>query len=232
MKNRLAKILAAAGVASRRQCEQIIFEGRVTVNGDPITLPQTIVDSEVDTITVDGSPLKEAKGKVYYVLNKPKGYLCSNRPSPHGKRVIDLFADLPYRLFTVGRLDKETTGLLIVTNDGDYANRVIHPSSGLTKEYLVKTRQEIGVDHLECLKKGTYVEGVYVRPVRVTKVRRNTIKIVISEGKKREVRLLVKGAGLNLIELKRIRIGNLHLGKLPIGSRKSLTQEEAEHVFD
>lgn len=223
---RLSKTLAAAGVASRRACEELIFAGKVTVNGKAVLKPQTLVSWENDEIAVSGTVIAKSQEKVYYLLNKPKGYICSNVRIGRKKLVIDLFQDLPYRLFTVGRLDRDTTGLLVVTNDGHFAQDVIHPSKGLSKEYLVKTTQEISSDHLTLISKGGVIEGVWVKPKRVTKVRRGTLKVVVSEGKKREVRLLVQKAGLDILSLHRIRIGGLTLGNLPEGSWRPLSEAE------
>lgn len=230
-KKRLSKFLAGAGVAARRACEDIIFAGRVSVNGEVTLLPQALVN-EKDKITVDGKVIKGAEDKVYYLLNKPAGYICTARKSDNTNIIMDLFKGVPHRLFTVGRLDKNTQGLLLVTNDGHFANRVIHPSADIQKEYLAKTDAEISNDHLLAISNGTLVEGVYVKPVRVTKVRRGTVKVVISEGKKREVRLLLEAAGLKIKELTRIRIGGLHLGMLPVGSWRPLSPREQDLIFE
>lgn len=230
-KIRLSKFLAASGVASRRACEEIIFAGRVTVNGVVAELPQTPVSSK-DKICVDGERVMPEEKKVYYMLNKPAGYLCTAKKTGSNKIVLDLFTDVPYRLFTVGRLDKDTQGLILVTNDGHFANEVIHPSADIHKEYLVKTNEELSADHLAAISNGTLVEGVFVKPVRVTKVRRGTLKVVIGEGKKREVRLLLEAAGLKVKELTRIRIGSLQLGPLPAGSWRELTEREKALIFE
>lgn len=231
-KQRLSKVMAAAGIASRRACEEIIFNSRVKVNGEVALLPQTMVDGD-DTILVDGQPLPQNAAKVYYMLNKPMGYLCTaKRSSNNSKIVYDLFTDVEQRLFTAGRLDQQTTGLLIVTNDGHFANSVIHPSSNILKEYLVKTDQEISPEHLMAISNGTLVEGAFIKPHRVTKVRRGTLKVVVSEGKKHEVRLLLSAAGLHVIELSRIRIGALQLGALPLGSFRPLTEREKQLIFE
>lgn len=230
-KKRLSKFLAAAGIAARRTCEEIIFAGRVTVNGSVVLLPQTLV-SDKDKILVDGKAVAGAEEKVYYMLNKPEGYICTALKTDSTNIVLDLFTEVPHRLFTVGRLDKDTQGLLLVTNDGHFANRVIHPSSDIQKEYLAKTDAEITNDHLTAISNGTLVEGIFVKPIRVTKVRRGTIKITIAEGKKREVRLLLEAAGLKVIELIRIRIGGLHLGTLPAGGWRPLSPREQELIFE
>lgn len=225
--------MAAAGVASRRACEELIFRGKVSVNGETALLPQTMVDKN-DAITFEGKPLLREIPRLYFMLNKPPGYLCSaKRTGENTKLVLDLFSDeIKDRLFTVGRLDQFTTGLLIVTNDGHFANRVIHPSSNILKEYLVKTDQEITPEHLMAISNGTLVEGIFIKPHRVSKVRRGTLKILVAEGKKREVRLLLAAAGLHTQELSRIRIGALQLGTLPIGSWRTLTEREKQLIFE
>jgi 23S rRNA pseudouridine2605 synthase len=230
-KKRLSKALAAAGIASRRAAEELIFDGRIKVNGHVVKIPQTMVDWEKDTILVDESPIQGEEKKVYFILNKPHGYICTNTRIGTKKLVIDLFAHLNLRLFTVGRLDRDTTGLLIVTNDGHFTNKVIHPSSNISKEYLVKTSQEITDGHLKDISKGSYIEDSWIKPVRVEKVRKGTLKVVVKEGKKREVRLLVQNAGLEILELSRIRIGGLRLGPIPEGSFREMTENEKKVIF-
>jgi 23S rRNA pseudouridine2605 synthase len=229
--NRLSKVLAAAGVASRRRCEELIFAGKVSVDGVIIKVPQTLVSPQESSIVVEGKKIQTEEKKHYFLLNKPKGYICSNTRVGTKKIVQDLFAAVPERLFTVGRLDRETTGLLIVTNDGHFANKVIHPSSNITKEYLVKTKFEPFHDQLVQIAKGVEIDGDWVQPIKVAKVRKGTIKIVIKEGKKREVRLLVGQTGLEILELKRIRIGGLLLGSLPEGSYREMTESEKLAIF-
>lgn len=229
-KNRLSKLLAAAGVASRRACEELIFAGRVQLNGEIVKLPQALADWR-DTITVDGRPIVKPEDKVYYMLNKPEGYVCTAKRSNTTKIVLDLFEDVPQRLFTVGRLDKDTKGLILLTNDGHFANKVIHPSANIVKEYLAKTLQEVTAEHLKAISSGTLVEGVFIKPLRITKVRRGTVKIAVGEGKKREVRMLLENAGLQVVELTRIRIGGLHLGTLPEGQWRPLTEQEKALIF-
>ena len=229
---RLSKALAAAGVASRRACEELIFKGKVSVNGAVVNVPQTLVSWEEDDIRIDGLSLKSEQEKVYFVLNKPKRYICSSARVGSKKLVVDIFQNLPYRLFTVGRLDRDTTGLLLVTNDGHFANQVIHPSRGLTKEYLIKTNQEITHEHLASIAKGAFIEGGWVKPVSVTKMRKGALKIVVREGKKREVRLLVQKVDLSIISLHRIRIGPLVLGNIEIGDYRPLSAKEKEQLLN
>lgn len=230
MKERLCKYLAAAGVASRRACEELIFAGKVSVNGETTLLPQTKVDGN-DTIVVNGKRVGVKPQLVYFLLNKPKGYVCSSVRGSHKNIVLDLFADVPHRLITAGRLDKETEGLLIVTNDGEYANKVIHPSSNLSKEYLVKVSEEVTQDHLIAMSHGTLVEGVFIKPKKVVKVRRGTLRVTVMEGKKHEVRRIAATAGLTVLNLTRIRLGGLTLGTLPAGAWRELSEAERNAVF-
>lgn len=230
-KQRLSKVLAAAGVASRRACEELIFKGAVKVNQHIVKVPQTMVDSAIDRIEVSGQLIQKSEDKVYYILNKPPGFICSTRRTGQAKLVLDLFHDEAHRLFTVGRLDKDTGGLLIITNDGHFANEVIHPSADIQKEYLVKTDQEVTHEHLKAINHGTLVEGVFIKPIRVAKVRRGTIKVIIGEGKKREVRLLLDAAGLKIKTLTRIRLGGLQLGPLPVGAWRPLSENEKKLIF-
>lgn len=232
-KKRLSKVMAAAGVASRRKCEELIFAGRVTVNGKPCLTPQTPVSLPEDTISVDGTQLKAEEDKVYYLLNKPVGYLCSNKgTSSCSKRVIDLFAGDPHRLFTVGRLDKDTSGLLIVTNDGHFADRVIHPRNNLEKEYIATVDKEVSAQQLKTIQAGTRVEGTMVVPVEAAVVRKATVRVIVMEGKKREVRILLENAGLRVVTLQRTRIGHLRLRRLPEGHYRDLTEHDKRLIFD
>lgn len=231
MKQRLSKVLAAKGIASRRACEELIFAGRVMVNGEVTLIPQTMVDDN-DTLTVDDQHVGKTEKKVYYILNKPVGYYCSPVPKELYKYVLDLFQEVPERLFTVGRLDRDTSGLIIVTNDGQFANKVIHPSANIQKEYVVKTNSEITAEHLKQIADGIYIEGSLVVPVKVQKVRKGTLKVVVTDGKKREVRLLVTSAGIDVVELKRTRIGGLHLGSLNEGHWRPMKSNEMDAIFE
>ena len=229
---RLNKALAQAGIASRRAVEEIIFAGRVFVNKERCVLPQTIVDPEVDTITVDRKKVKMLPMKRYFLVHKPLGYICTSAVQ-NKRRVIDLIdPEEKGRFFTVGRLDKETSGLIIVTNDGDFAHKVMHPSFGIKKEYIAKIDKEITDEHLKQLSQGCLVEGVRVVPHKVQKVRKATIRIVVNEGRHHEVRVLLESIGATVRELKRTKIGNLSLGKIPAGGYKSVSEEEAEAIFD
>src|SRR3989344_1934711 len=229
-RKRLSKALAAAGIASRRASEELIFEGRVQVNGETIRLPQYHIDWKSDQITVDGQAVKKEEKKVYYILNKPAGVLCTSARIGKQSIVLDFFPE-DQRLFTVGRLDRETTGLLLVTNDGIFANKVIHPSSNILKEYIVKCRQEIVAEHLETLSQGARVDDKWIRPVSVQKLRKGTFKIRVKEGKKNEVRIIAERAGLKIVELSRVRIGSLALGEIAPGEFRLLSEKDKELLF-
>lgn len=227
---RLSKVLAACGIASRRKCEDIIREGVVTVNGSVVIVPETHVELSKDKITVRGKPVKQKERHVYFMLNKPAGYLCTSIEAASDRSVLTLFEGEKERLFTVGRLDLMTSGLLLVTNDGHFANNVIHPSKNITKEYVAKVNEEVTDEHLKGISKGCDIEGVHIRPASVKKVRKGTIKVAVSEGKKREVRLLIENVGLEVKELKRTRIGSLLLGDLPVGSYRPLKESEIQSL--
>lgn len=231
VKQRLSKVLAQNGVASRRKCETLIFEGKVEVNNKVALLPQTMVDPKKDIIVCCGRPLEFASQMVYYLLNKPKGFVCSSSKDRHDKIVLDLFPTVKQRIFTVGRLDKNTTGLLILTNDGHLANQIIHPRSGIEKEYLVETNKFLQDEDLKALSQGIKIDGKLVKPICVKKVRKNKAKITVMEGKKHEVRLMVKAAGMKVLHLSRLRIGGLSLGKLPLGAYKTVDRTFLSHIF-
>ncbi|KAF7055178.1 hypothetical protein CFC21_062742 [Triticum aestivum] len=240
---RLAKVLAAAGVASRRTCEELIFQGKVTVNGSVCTAPQTKVDISKDSIYVNGNRIsKKLPPKLYFAVNKPKGYICS---SGEEKSVISLLDDylkgwnklqpgVPKpRLFTVGRLDVATTGLIIVTNDGEFAQKVSHPSSNITKEYVVTIDGAVHKKHLVAISGGTVIDGVKVVPDLVEPLdaqadtKRTRLKIVVHEGRNHEVRELVQNAGLKVYALKRVRIGRFRLPS-DLGIGKMVELKEAD----
>ncbi|CAL9236139.1 unnamed protein product [Arabidopsis halleri] len=242
---RLSKVLAAAGVASRRTSEELIFDGKVTVNGILCNTPQTRVDPSRDIIYVNGNRIpKKLPPKVYFALNKPKGYICSSGEKEI-KSVISLFDEYMAswdkrnpgtpkpRLFTVGRLDVATTGLIVVTNDGDFAQKLSHPSSSLPKEYITTVVGDIHKRHLMAISEGTIVEGVHCVPDSVElmpkqhDIPRARLRIVVHEGRNHEVRELVKNAGLEVHSLKRVRIGGFRLpSDLGLGKHVELKQSE------
>ncbi|MFZ4673028.1 rRNA pseudouridine synthase [bacterium] len=225
MTQRLNTFVARFYPTSRRKAEELIFNGLVEVNGMIQKEPFFRVDPK-DKVLVDKQLIKSRKQTLYYALNKPRGFVCSERRFKQEKLVTDLFPATQGRLFTIGRLDKDSEGLILVTNDGAFANSVSSPKSGVEKEYIVKTVQEISHEHLVQLSKGGFVEGSYVRPKSVIKIRKGTTKVILKEGRKREIRVLFQKAGLEIVELKRVRIGNLQLGSLQPGQFKELLESE------
>jgi 23S rRNA pseudouridine2605 synthase len=227
---RLNKFLAHCGIASRRKVENLIFSKLVKVNEKIIDKPQTLINPKKDIIKINNKVIKEEK-KYYFILNKPKGYLCSNIRKSNEKLVIDIFKNFSCRLFTVGRLDKDTTGLLILTNDGDLANKIIHPSSNLEKEYIALVKENVTDDHLKKISKGAFIEDKFVKPIKVLKIKRKTLKIIVKEGKKREIKVFIKKANLTLLDLKRVRIGKLKISSIPYGYYRKVSLNELEKIF-
>lgn len=228
-KVRLNKFIAQSGVASRRKSDDLILEGRVEINGQVVDQPGTLVDPKKDKVLIDKAPIAARESSVVYLFHKPEGYLCSHT----GKKTIySFFSHDSRRLFSAGRLDKDSSGLMIITNDGSLTQKIIHPSSDLQKEYLVKTSAEVNASHLKALSSGCRIEGSFVRPIKVKKMRKGTIKITVKEGKKHEVRMLMENAALPVLSLKRIRIGNLMLGNLPVGAYKKVSVDDVLKAFD
>lgn len=242
---RLSKVIAAAGVASRRNSEDLIFEGKVKVNGSVCNAPQTRVDPTRDIIYVNGNRLpKRQPPKVYLALNKPKGFICSS-VDKESKSVLNLFDDFlkswgkrnpgvpKPRLFTVGRLDVATSGLIVVTNDGDFAQGLSHPSANLKKEYIAAIDGVVSKRHLIAISEGTMIEGIHCTPdsvellPRQPDIPRPRLRIVVHDGRKHEVRELVKSAGLEIHSLKRVRIGGFRLpSDLGLGKYIELKQSD------
>ena len=226
---RLAKYLANAGIASRRRCEELIAEGRITVNGDAVTTPVCLVTPGVDTVCFEGNPVTLGQ-KEYHIFNKPRGFTCTSA-DPHARRIIyDLLPPAMRHLFYVGRLDRDTEGLLILTNDGELAQLLAHPSHGILKRYVADCAGTFTDDMRSRMTKGITDEGevLHARQVRLLRKEEDhsILEIILAEGKKREVRRLCAAVGLEVVRLARVSIGNLQLGDLPSGATRPLTQEE------
>ena len=231
MKTRLSKALAKAGIASRRAAEELILAGAVRVNGETIRTPQFQVDPSIDAIEYKSRRIEMPEHFSYYIMNKPKGYLCSHVRRKGEKLIYDLFPRSHWRLFTVGRLDKDTTGLLLVTNDGKFAQRIAHPSYQCEKEYLVCCSESISPDHIKKLMRGCRIEGKWAIPKKVEPVSRSKLRITLQEGLKREIRILIKQCHLTLLSLERIRIGQLFLRDLSQGSYREMSSREKACFF-
>lgn len=230
MLERLQKVLAQAGVASRRQCEVLITEGKVKVNGRVVTELGSKVDSEKDVIVVKGKPLSLKEKKVYYVLNKPAGYI-SSVSDPQGRpTVIDLFSGINERLYPVGRLDYDTEGLLLITNDGNLTYGLTHPSKKINKVYHARVKGVPGVNKLLWLSKGVKLDDGLTAPARVdflgTHKGNGLLEIEIHEGRNRQVRRMCEAVGHPVLYLKRIQLGSVKLGSLPLGQFRNLSGNE------
>lgn len=235
MEQRIQKILAQMGVASRRKAEELIVEGRVTVNGEPATLGMK-ADPGRDHIKLNGKLLVRTEPKVYFTFNKPKGVVTS-LSDPEGRPTVkDFLKGIRYRVFPVGRLDYDSEGLLLITNDGDFAHLMLHPSRKVPKTYLVKVKGIIEDEAIKKLRRGVRLEDGMTAPARVRKIRESEnnswVEMTIHEGRKRQVRRMVEKVGHDAIKLKRISINGLRLGDLKPGEYRALTQDELETVRD
>jgi 23S rRNA pseudouridine2605 synthase len=233
---RLQKVLASAGVASRRACEVLISEGRVEVNGELVTEQGRRVDPDTDVIRVDGSRIPPPRRHRYLVLNKPRG-VVSTMDDPEGRRTLaDLVPDRQGRLFHVGRLDTDTEGLLLLTNDGDFAHRLAHPSFEVPKTYLAEVSGVVGRDVLVKLRSGITLEDGPVRPVAVKLVStagdRSLVKITLHEGRNHVVRRTMEAVGHPVRRLSRTGIGPVRLGTLKSGEFRELTGAELGGLLD
>jgi 23S rRNA pseudouridine2605 synthase len=224
--HRVQKLLSNYGFCSRRKAEKIIEEGRVKVNGKFITLGDKA--SEEDKISVDGKVINKEK-KVYIMLYKPINCITAVKDEKH-KTVLD-FINIKERVFPIGRLDYTTSGLLLLTNDGDFANKVMHPRYETKKSYQAKLNQEIQDFQIKELKKGIHLEDGKTRPASVKVYKKDLIEITIHEGKNRIIKRMLKAIRINTLELKRTRIGSLGLGNLKPGDFKFLNKKDLDKVF-
>jgi len=231
---RLQKYLAEAGVASRRHCELLIEEGRVSVNGQLVFLQGSKIDPEHDSITLDGKPVVIER-KVYIALNKPAGFVCTSHDTHGRKRAVDLLPSSLPRLYTVGRLDKETEGLLFLTNDGTFSLRLTHPRYKMTKTYLVEVEGELKDAEIVHLLKGVRSEGEMLRAEKITHVQRQDnateLQLILSEGKKRHIRRMMAAVGHPVKRLVRLAVGPVELGNLAISQWRHLTHEEVRKLM-
>lgn len=231
MDSRIQKIISESGYCSRRKAEELIAAGRVKVNGRPCKLGDK-ADISHDIISIDGeniyTPVK--RELVYYMLNKPRGYVTTASDELDRRCVMDLVKDIPERVFPVGRLDRNSEGLLLLTNDGDFANRIMHPSGHVAKSYRVTVRPDITEDQLNSLAGGVVIDGSKTLPASVTVITkeegRAVLLLTIREGRNRQIRKMCETVGLEVARLKRISIGPLKLGMLKPGEYRELTSAE------
>lgn len=235
MQERIQKILSECGYCSRRKAEELIAAGRVRVNGRGCSLGDR-ADIAEDIISVDGvnvdTPLK--RELVYYMLNKPRGYVTTTSDELERRCVMDLLKDVPERVFPVGRLDRNSEGLLILTNDGDFANRIMHPSGHVPKTYRVTVRPDITEEQLTQLSEGVVIDGQKTLPATaqvITKEEgRAVVQLTIREGRNRQIRKMCEAVGLEVARLKRTSVGPLRLGMLKPGEYRELTPQEVASI--
>jgi 23S rRNA pseudouridine2605 synthase len=232
---RLQKFLADAGVASRRASEKIIQEGRVTVNGRIVRELGTKVDPLHDTVNLDGTPVR-ARRKLYIALHKPSGYVCS-RQDPHGRRTVGELLPAEWKnLFTVGRLDYATEGLIFLTNDGEFSLKMTHPRYGIRKKYMVTVEGRIEPEAAYRAVEGLYHRGERLKAERARILRsgksHSVIELELAEGKNREARRLFESQGYKILVLKRLQIGPIKLGELPRGKWRALTGVEIKSLLE
>lgn len=230
MTERLQKILSARGVASRRAAEKLIEEGRVTVNGTVALLGQT-ADTEHDEILLDGKPLPTGSEHIYILLHKPRGYVTTLSDEKGRKTAAELVKDCGVRVYPVGRLDMDSEGLLLFTNDGEFANALMHPKQEVDKTYLTWV-EGFSVEAVARLKKPIELDGYRIRAPKVRIVKPSLLEITIHEGRNRQVRRMCDAAGMHVTRLKRIREGKIQLGDLPLGQWRYLTDEEVKKLHD
>ena len=230
---RLNKFLASAGIASRRKCDQLIQEGLVSVNGKVVSELGTVINEKKDKVFYEGRQISLPSSFVYIKLNKPKGYACTAKDEKGRKTIYDL---LPQgeRLFSIGRLDYDTEGLIILTNDGDFANKVAHPRYSVDKEYHVTIEGQIKESELAVLRKGVVIDGERMPSAKVEFLssdgKTTKLSVVIDEGMNRQVRRMFEAIGKTIKLFKRVRIGNVKLGGVKRGDFRDLTTQELDNL--
>lgn len=231
MEERIQKLMSESGYCSRRKAEELIAAGRVKVNGRPCKLGDK-AEPEVDVISVDGENLALSRKRelLYYILNKPRGYVTTVSDELDRRCVMDLVKDIPGRVFPVGRLDRNSEGLLLLTNDGDLANKIMRPSGHVSKTYRVTVRPDISEEQLTALSTGVIIDGVKTLPATASVIFKDegrvVVQLTIREGKNRQIRKMCDALGLEVARLRRISIGPIKLGMLKPGEFRELTKQE------
>ena len=229
---RLQVYLAHAGVASRRACEKIIAEGRVSVNGTLVTDMGSKVRTG-DTVLLDGKPVHPEARKCYVLLNKPAGFVCTLSDEKGRPTAADLLKETySERLYNIGRLDMFSSGAILFTNDGDFAAKIEHPSAQIEKEYVIETTQDFPPELLTRFERGIRVDGIFYKCRSAAAVNRRKLRIVLVEGKNREIRRVLDSFNCTIKRLVRVRIGNLELGTLKAGEFRDLTAKERQALLD
>ena len=231
---RLNKYISQTGIASRRKADELIAAGKVSVNGVVVYEPFYDIEKE-EKVIVEGKEVKAAKKKIYFILNKPKGYITTTSDERDRPTVMEFTKDMPERVFPVGRLDGPTTGLLIMTNDGDFAYKLMHPKYEKPKTYRAVVRGVLSREKVAKLRKGLDIEGYVTKPAEVHVIKQSAgsalVEIKIKEGRNRQIRKMFAAVGLKVIELERIAIGNVFLGHLKSGHVRKMTRAEIDSLF-
>ncbi|TNE89516.1 MAG: rRNA pseudouridine synthase [Deltaproteobacteria bacterium] len=232
---RLAKVLAARGLASRREAERMIEEGRIVVNGEVVSSPATFVDPSEDHIRVDGQPLPEVPPNVYYILYKPRGYITSRHDPEGRKSVLELAEELPFRVEPVGRLDFDTEGALILTNDGDLAHKLMHPSTMVPRRYRAKVYRTPNEADIKAIEQGVYLEDGRTTPAKARVVERTDstnawVEVTVTEGRNRLIRRMFAQLGHPVAKLRRESFGSITIRGMERGQVRQLTSDEVQRL--
>ena len=235
MRERLQKLMAAAGFGSRRACEEMILDGTVTVNGEVVAELPVMVDPSKDRVVIAGKPLRMEK-PVYFLMNKPRGVLCTHDDPDGRKRVIDLLVGVRERVFPVGRLDIESTGLILLTNDGSLTQKLTHPRFGVPKTYRAEVMGLPSEESLDKARRGIWLSEGKSAPAKIEFIHkqrdRAVLEITLREGRDREVRRVLAKLGHKVLRLARLQIGKLSIQKLPIGAFRTLSQAEVKYLHE
>jgi len=226
---RINKYIASCGICSRRKAEEYIVQGKVKINDEVVKDLSTLVDVESDNVYLNNKLIKQENKKVYIMLNKPKGYVTTNSEQFGRKSTLDLIHEKE-RVFPIGRLDMYTEGLLLLTNDGQFANKLTHPKHEIEKRYIVNVDKKVTSEMIRKLQNGVDIGGYITKPAKVKIDNDTKFEIVISEGKNRQVRKMCEAVSLRVINLKRVQIGNISLGNLQIGKYRYLNKDEVDSI--
>ena len=233
---RINKFLAHAGLGSRRSCEQLVLESKIRVNGKIIKDLATNIDPQNDIVEYKNQKLRLSSNKIYLMLNKPVGYLVTAADPFERQTVFDLLPEFKEHIFPIGRLDKNSEGLLLLSNDGNFAQKITHPSKKLPKTYLVKAKGRIYFRQLRDLREGVQLEDGKTIPAKVfiksfNKAQNMTkLRMIIYEGRNRQIRRMLKAVESSVIELKRVQIGEINIGKMPKGEWRYLKEKEVRSI--
>lgn len=233
---RINKYIASCGVASRRKAEEIILDGRVTVNGKLVTELAFNIDEEKDIVEIDGEQIGVEKNNVYIVLNKPEGYITTVKDQFDRPSVLDLVKDIDERVYPIGRLDYETSGLLILTNDGDLTYKLTHPKHEVDKTYVARVKGKLTKEEIERFKTGLKIEDYTTAPAKLKVIKydeqrdSSLLEIKIHEGKNRQVRKMCKAINHPVLRLRRSAMGKIKIGDCEIGKYRYLTEDEIKYL--